>query len=892
MKRLLSVSASAGSGKTFSLAIRYLSLLFKGANPGGIVAVTFTNKAANEMKNRIVKFLKEIENKDVKNALINTTNLSEQNILNKRKNILNNFLTHDINIVTIDSFINKILRKFSWYTGFDSDFDISKDNKEIILNNFINSLNNNEFNSLVFLAKKEKNLSIEKLLELLYEKDKELPKIKFSYNKIDNNKIMQKFNKFKDYILNSPKSSSSAKKEVNKITGVKDFYNIGWMIDKKNGIKRKGFYEYSYFKKKSLYQDWFEEIYEEIDEYLKKDFQNRENYILQNLLNLYKKYKQTKWAYKKNTGLLDFKDIEHLVYQLLVENELDKDFLYFRLDSKIEHILIDEFQDTSITQWKIFEPLVMEIASGIGVKPFKTFFYVGDVKQAIYRFRGGRKELFEYVYKTLKPFGMEQISLGTNYRSRKNIVDFINNIFKNEYKDYVDQKIKKPKTQNDQYEGYVEIDTADNIKESLKEILNFMLSKGVKEKDITILVHKNKEILEIEEFLKTELNIQATTSTRAKVVNQKSAKAIISLMKYFFNNNPIEKFNFLSLTGHKFTDNLDLKIKIKKPSLMVKEIMTKYNLTDEAGIKLLEKSFEYDELIDFVTDIDNWNEELPGREFNNLQIMTIHKSKGLEFKHLIVLDMLGKADNKKSNFIFSYEGIKLKDIKIRFQNREYFDEKYKNLTEKESLLEKKDRLNNEYVAFTRAADSLFIIKKEKSFFETDLNDMKLGTFKVIQNDEEKTKKEKFNLTLKNYGMQKYKDSEENEYKPNDYNAIYHGLAIHYMLECENIDAVNNRYGDFINIKKIKNMYMEAKKYLPNGKKEIPYIYESKMGICDLIAEDENKIDIIDYKSVKPEDEKAYFDQINRYKNAIRHITGKETKGFLFYLDEMKFKEVK
>ena len=107
-------------------------------------------------------------------------------------------------------------------------------------------------------------------------------------------------------------------------------------------------------------------------------------------------------------------------HKLTKEQEIDaknslsiKEFIYFRLDSKIEHILIDEFQDTSITQWKIFEPLVDEIASGIGVKTEKTFFYVGDIKQSIYRFRGGQKELFNYVLEYYKNFGMEQNYLDT-----------------------------------------------------------------------------------------------------------------------------------------------------------------------------------------------------------------------------------------------------------------------------------------------------------------------------------------------------------------------------------------------------------------------------------------------------------------------------------------------
>jgi len=109
MKRLVSVKASAGSGKTFTLASRYVSLLFK-SDPSKIMAVTFTNKAVIEMKERVLKFLKTLDkDQAILNAVLNESGLSQDEILSKRDKLLEKFLKDDVNITTIDSFLHKRL---------------------------------------------------------------------------------------------------------------------------------------------------------------------------------------------------------------------------------------------------------------------------------------------------------------------------------------------------------------------------------------------------------------------------------------------------------------------------------------------------------------------------------------------------------------------------------------------------------------------------------------------------------------------------------------------------------------------------------------------------------------------------------------------------------------
>ena len=863
MKKLLSVEASAGSGKTFRLVNRYISILNLDES-SNILAITFTNKAANEMRERVIKFLKELgSDENVVNMICSELNISKNELLNRKALLIKRFLTSDTNIQTIDAFINKILRKFSYLSGIRTNFEIGEDNKDIIFRNFLDSLSDEEFKNLIQISKSLQISDINLFFESFYSKDKELKNISFQYS-FNFTEIVTKIEDIKNRFILATQDCKSVNTYFQKdIKGMLKTKTIQSFLEQGSLEKVRGF--------KKCFDGWMDSEFRKLIELIKEYFLAKEELFFNNLFYFYNKYKEEKWKFKKEENILGFKDIEHLAYELLRE-KINSDFLYFRLDSHISHILIDEFQDTSVTQWEIFEPIIDEIASGVGVNENRSFFYVGDVKQAIYRFRGGKKELFEAVSNKYQPL-IEKEYLDTNFRSAENIVDFVNQKFNLEEKVHRDEA------------GYVEVDSIkEDTFETIYEKVEFLNNQGVNDNDIAILVYANKNIIEIGDFLESK-GKKVVTSKKALVKSQKSAKAIISLMKYLEDDKKlIQKLNFLSLIGKKW--GTEINIKIDRPILMIREIMKTFDLTDEATLKLLYYSKKHDTLFDFVREIDSYSEELPLKELDGIKITTIHKSKGLEFDNVIVLDKLSDKKPNPPKIMYVYDGVRLIDLKYRDTNRELIDNDYKFILQKEDKLSLEDKKNVEYVAFTRAKNSLIILKKEKSNFLTELESgYKKGAI-IPSKANNITKIERERVVLRNYGKQEVKVQEE-EYKANDYKAIYFGTALHYSFECEDIEAVRNQYGDFCDIDKIAKMYKQGIEILPKGQREVPFIIDEKVGIIDLLTEDE----IIDYKSTRPNDEKGYLKQVRNYIDAIQKLSGKKLKGKLFYADSMEFREV-
>lgn len=901
MQPLLALKASAGSGKTFQLTLRYLSLLFHGANPGEILALTFTKKAASEMKDRIRTALEVLVAEDESRhcALLmeelHKSGLPTSRIKSEKNRIYARFLDSDLKIMTIDAFLGQILRKFCWYAGVRHTFEIKNDQSGKIERQYLHALTDREMESLIaFASIEEKKLkSIFSLFALLLEKEKELPE-HCPPAESDNPEaqIMQHALSIKSYFMDHESASDSARKAV-------QFETVSELIDKgKTWLTKESLKDYTYFKK--AYTPILDENLQRIKELLPHWYVFREKKQLASLFHLFDLYRKIRFGMKQRNNELSFDDVSKKTFDLM-RGEVDSAFLYFRLDARLDHILIDEFQDTSILQYAILKPLIDEIRSGFGQhEELRSFFYVGDTKQSIYRFRGSSGTLFDHVGN-----GMDIRELNVNYRSQGDLVRFVNERFASKIPGYFDQSSRNPG-------GYVDVSLHEEVITPTVEKAAWLLDQGVHEEDIAILTFKNDDILLLQDSLNEALpHVRTITETSSKLIEQPRVKALISLMKHLHFREDIYRAEFLTLLGMPPFSPLDTGFLSKSllPAARIKAVMDQFGLYDDNTTKFLEHTLRYPDMESFIDEIDYLDTAIEASTQKGIRLMTIHKSKGLEFPHILLPDRIGGKKRGSHPLIFEYEGIDLKKIWTRMKSRESFESDYAQALSKEAALQLEDRLNMLYVAMTRPKESLhvFMKKKESEFDIIDLSPRQMGTFpKQAQKQEpKKPTLPPYSATLRDYGRQHDFVHTEKEYTPDNHAAIKRGLATHLFFEHSDFygnlfsmdirSFVQNRYGIYLEsgaLDEIEKLHQRAlelpafKKAISNARlyRELSYIKEGKPGQIDLLAVKDKELIIIDYKTseqVYP----GYIEQVNAYRDVAEEFLQFPSRGFVLLLKE-------
>ncbi|MEA2099805.1 MAG: RecB-like helicase [Campylobacterota bacterium] len=898
----LAYEASAGSGKTFMLVVRYLSLLFKGAEASKILALTFTNKAAYEMQERIVLTLEELESRGELDEIVSVTGFTKEYLLENRQQILHQFLNSNTSIMTIDKFFTKILRKFSLYASLMPDFSTFASQHEMkLLSRFLKEVSvAGKKDTLITLSLQSKKRlgDIFSLLDQFYARKQELSHLKFE---------KQNYREFeKDAMLNL----SLLKEIIDRCKGASATVKKAVVAENFDELSAK-----SWIGRESLDYRTFSKCFTpEMDHYLVKIQEAIKNhsiakeqnffYALNELVDIYEKAKQ---ALYKDDSELSFSDVTLLVHYLLKER-VDSEFLYFRLDSQIEHMLLDEFQDTSILQYEILKPLITEITSGHGIFDEGSFFFVGDVKQSIYRFRGGVSALFGEVVDENQT---EVQKLVTNYRSQKEVIEFVNRTFDTKIKNYTDQKVRVEASG-----GFVEVIQNDELLEETITQVKRVLTLGADIDEIAILCATNGDGEVIKNRLQEE-NIEVVTETTTKLINQKSVKALLEYLKYLYFEEEIYKHNFFSLINKELEDIK--KVDFTNVNLLdvIKKAIDNYKLfsDDFHLIRFLNALSKYSDIEALLFEYERLDITAAASDLSGVRVLTVHKSKGLEYEHVIVMDRIKDAPTARDSIIYEYDGIRLENLYLRTKGRDALDSKYENALAKEKSLVREDNLNALYVAFTRARENLFIVmKSKKSSF--DILDLACGVSGVLVCSSTLSKKnensfEPLEYKALYYGTQsdilKLEESDDEDLK-----AINFGLAMHYMLEMlgefklESILNASymmiNKYGSSLEEREIQDIISRVKSLIESSEfmnlvdgechKEKALRYKNNLRYIDLLVKNKNgSWSIIDYKSSLIYSQ-HHLKQVRYYVKAVKDITGKNIDGYICYLLEDSVKIVK
>ncbi len=570
--RFKKILASAGGGKTHKLSERYIELLKQNKdNLKRTLAITFTNKAASEMKERILSLLKTA-------ALDNKDKYSERLV----DWILYNY--SDFSVRTIDSFINKLIKVFSidlglspqteliFETDYYKEYAISKLIENVKENKNLQNLITNFLISMIELKNKTywgfKEIIMKGMEEINnYEKELNKPFKTPERRAMETDRIMRELRKEATAIATEILEFRGADQDIHKnflkklkkgTTNINEILNSAYIkgdcdgILKKNAILNRDAFCLLFHKLKNIVFGY----------YTHKIFRNHNYHI-----HIYRDYIDILEELKKDERIRFIEDINSELRTLFYG--YDVPFIYYRIGERYDNFLIDEFQDTSRSQWKNIEPLVENSLSEGG-----SFFFVGDPKQAIYQWRGGDVELFDEAYNSFSCVDAHEKRdevIDTNYRSGSEIVKFNNELFSNlpdsikkemgERANYYEEKNVKQEDypEKNDFKGYIclkKIEPNSSKKEDLEEAIRtelinaiYQIKKRFSNREIAILVRTNKQGKSVVNWL-TSLSIPVISDESLFLSSDTNVKGLISLLKFL--QHPIDDLAFFGFITSPF----------------------------------------------------------------------------------------------------------------------------------------------------------------------------------------------------------------------------------------------------------------------------------------------------------------------------------------------------
>ncbi|ESU29851.1 UvrD/REP helicase [Flavobacterium limnosediminis JC2902] len=818
--------ASAGSGKTYTLVKEYLKILML-ANTNDaykkILAITFTNKAVEEMKSRIVNSLHEFSKDDPSPKALefmkdvaSETKLSVATIKDKSKaiikNIIHNYAAFDIS--TIDKFTHKVIRAFAHDLDLPVTFEVSLET-DLLLQEAVDAIIAKAGEDEV-LTKILVDFSVDKTdNDKSWDVTHELFDVsKLLVNENNRNEISHFHEKTIDeFLVIREKLSETIKKLENECVA---FADEALRLIESNNIDVSSFSRgtfpnhLGYIQKgelKSSHKKFFEAEDIQVNKAAKDKaiIESIAPGLIAILAKVYKNYEKKNFysAFQKNITPLSLlnsiaQELEAIQkeknilsiseFNAIIYNEIQNQpapFIYERLGERYKHFFIDEFQDTSEMQWHNLVPLIDNALSSEDLSGTQgSLMIVGDPKQSIYRWRGGKAEQFISLSKDEKPFSnpsKELVRLGKNYRSYSEVIEFNNAFFAmlaDEFSnaDYQDlYRNKSGQEVNDKQGGYVNIsfipkveknddasdeETDDKEQLYLKATLATIAkvkAKGFQYRDIVLLTRKRTSGVALANYL-TENDIPILSSETLLIDNATEVKLILNVLRYLKNNNdkeakaaflyfiaknkqselPIHDFIEIGMTKfseeelQKWLTGFDISISFtncrKKSLYEAVEIIVSTFIKEKSTVSyvqyfmdlVLERDVRTQAGIsDFLEYWENNGTKfsIPSPEGNDaVRIMTIHKSKGLEFP--VVIFPFAEEDYARSprnKMWLELEDETLNIPKALVDTKKEVAEYGENAAqvyEERSQEELLDNINVLYVALTRAEEQLYVISNK------------------------------------------------------------------------------------------------------------------------------------------------------------------------------------
>ncbi|MCH4147424.1 MAG: UvrD-helicase domain-containing protein [Prevotella sp.] len=793
--------ASAGSGKTFTLAKEYMKLVIHDPQCyRTILAVTFTNKATEEMKTRILSQLygiwKDLPNSKIyKDKITSDLALSPETVSMNAgialKNLLHNY--NYFRVETIDTFFQSVLRNIARELDLTANLKIELNDyqvEQLAVDELIESLESNDIILSWIINYIKNNISEDKnwnVIGLIKKFGENIFKDFYKEHSAKLYKVLKDENFFKDY------SDKLRKIRKEADDSLKQYAETFFDLLNENGFTVEDFSRgksgpCGYFIKirdgkytdKDLLTKTVVDAMEDANKWVTKKEQtpgnNKLEFAVGSLLPLINDTERRRPALRKlyysadltlrhldqlrllgsiekkvremNTDANRFllSDTQNLLNSLIQNS--DSPFIFEKIGTQLEHIMIDEFQDTSCIQWKNFKVLLDECMSHENAANL----IVGDVKQSIYRWRSGDWRLLNNINEEFHPgsLNIDTETLKINYRSDKNIIEFNNAFFikaaEAEYKALEDSNSTEAQQMKNAYndvkqtippkkedKGFVHIelfpkeDYQNNTLLQLADSVNDLTSKGIPYKKIAILVRSNKTIQLIANyFMENWPNIPLVSDEAFQLDASTSVNTIISALRYI--SHPDNELEEAFLKKSEKLDILIAHIEDFRAKPLYDLAENLYNifglneLTDQSAYICAFfdqlNSFLQDNMPDIDSFLNEWDENLHQKtiqsgEIEGIRLITIHKSKGLEFDN--VLMPFCDWQLEKQNTIWCTPEEKPLDelplVPIDYSENGMMGTIYEKDYLHEHLQNVVDNLNLLYVAFTRASKNLFVFGK-------------------------------------------------------------------------------------------------------------------------------------------------------------------------------------